>query len=104
MEDDYADEMVRSLENLSRGVDEASEIVRKSVRGLKVVHAQKGLLRCKFIIPNDVSVSVVYFLLIIYIQNSKPTTSVLFSSWYSYQDPIMTDWFIGAEDAYLYYG
>ncbi|XP_048319923.2 uncharacterized protein LOC107404992 isoform X2 [Ziziphus jujuba] len=55
MEDEYVEEMVRRLENLSRGNEEASEIVRRSLGGLEVVHAQKGLLRCKFPIPNDVS-------------------------------------------------
>nr|XP_048319933.1 uncharacterized protein LOC107404992 isoform X3 [Ziziphus jujuba var. spinosa] len=55
MEDEYVEEMVRRLENLSRGKEEASEIVRRSLGGLEVVHAQKGLLRCKFPIPNDVS-------------------------------------------------
>lgn len=52
----YVEEMVRSIEDLSSGTVEASEFVRRSLRGLEVVHAQKGLLRCKFVIPNGVSV------------------------------------------------
>ncbi|KAF3450728.1 hypothetical protein FNV43_RR06817 [Rhamnella rubrinervis] len=54
-DDSYVLELVRSIQDLSTGRVEASELVRRSLRGLEVVHAQKGLLRYKFVIPNDVS-------------------------------------------------
>lgn len=49
-------EALNEIENLSKGMD-APEVMALAMEGLKVVYAEKGLIRCRFLIPNGVSVS-----------------------------------------------
>lgn len=44
------------IADLSKGVD-SPELVALAMEGLKVVHAEKGLIRSRFFIPNGLSVS-----------------------------------------------
>lgn len=44
------------IENVSKGID-APEVMARAIEGLKVVYAQKGSIRCRFLIPTGVSVS-----------------------------------------------
>ena len=51
------------LEGLSKGMI-GEELETITMEGLKVVQAQKGFIRCHFLVPNSVAVSVTYFSLI----------------------------------------
>ncbi|KAH7547261.1 uncharacterized protein LOC107405021 [Ziziphus jujuba] len=54
MEGQLAREANKRIENVSKGVD-GTKLEALAVEGLRVVHAQKGLLRCRFLISNAVS-------------------------------------------------
>lgn len=54
---------LKLLEGFSKGMI-GEEIETITMEGLRVVQAQKGFIRCHFLVPNSVAVSVTYFSLI----------------------------------------